>query len=169
MILGNSRASYRGRKKVTFLPGPPTLDHGVHILPIFQISYGPRCPYLTHIPVSPTFYGPYGPSIGTRIYMHRTVYIQLNIPENVDCMVSLFLSIFIQCIYRPTFHISFQTYVESNWFLSETPNLKPTQYPMMSTKVPNPDAVFPKSFLCIPHFYPRRGGGGVLVFCLVFV
>ena len=31
-------------------PGPPTLDPGVHILPIFQILYGPYGLYNTHIP-----------------------------------------------------------------------------------------------------------------------
>ena len=29
--------------------GHPTLDPGVHILPIFQILYGPYDPYITHI------------------------------------------------------------------------------------------------------------------------
>ena len=29
--------------------GIPTLDPGVHILPVFQILYGPYDPYITHI------------------------------------------------------------------------------------------------------------------------
>ena len=31
-------------------PPNPNPDPGIHILPIFQILYGPYCPYIIHIP-----------------------------------------------------------------------------------------------------------------------